>query len=160
MVNRSLNLLYPPFLAQVTAGLNQAHAEMMYAYVFEGYRPPERQAQLYAQGRSTPGAIVTNARPGFSAHQFGIGVDIVFDGSPDDGVQWSWEGDYANHYKDEYAVLAVTMKAQGLEWLGDNHIESAHFQNFYGFTIQEIKALADQKGVLGLWLEFDKRLGI
>jgi peptidoglycan LD-endopeptidase CwlK len=32
------------------------------------YRPPEEQDRLYAQGRTLPGAIVTNAKAGQSAH--------------------------------------------------------------------------------------------
>ena len=33
-----------------------------------GYRCPREQAKLYAQGRTAPGDIVTNARPGQSLH--------------------------------------------------------------------------------------------
>lgn len=32
---------------------------------------------LYAQGRTTPGKIVTNAKPGQSAHNFGLAVDLA-----------------------------------------------------------------------------------
>lgn len=158
--NRSTNLFYPPFLAAVQRGLEKAKAQNLHAYIFEGFRPIERQAFLFAQGRSTPGAFVTNARPGLSAHQYGLGVDIVFDGSPDDGIQWSWEGDYAHTNKDSYTLLAPILKAEGLEWLGDSKIEMAHFQKFYGFTIQEIKQIADTKGVLGLWLALDNKQGV
>lgn len=156
--NRSLSLFYPPFLAQIQRGLAKAKDTNIHAYIFEGGRVTERQAFLYAQGRSNPGKIVTNARPGFSTHEYGCGVDVVFDGSPAEGIQWSWEGDYADSKKDDYKNLAVIMKAEGLEWLGDKNIESAHFQNMYGFTIQQIKLIADTKGILGLWAEFDKKL--
>lgn len=45
--------------------------------VTEGVRSPERQAQLYAQGRTSPGQIVTNARPWESAHQYGLAIDVT-----------------------------------------------------------------------------------
>lgn len=45
--------------------------------VTEGYRSWERQQELYDQGRAFPGKIVTNAKPGYSWHQFGLAVDIV-----------------------------------------------------------------------------------
>lgn len=45
--------------------------------IFEGYRSAERQAALYALGRTKPGKKVTNAKPGSSAHQFGCAVDII-----------------------------------------------------------------------------------
>jgi peptidoglycan L-alanyl-D-glutamate endopeptidase CwlK len=39
-------------------------------------RSLHEQAELYEQGRSKPGAIVTWARPGESAHNFGLGMDV------------------------------------------------------------------------------------
>jgi len=40
-------------------------------------RTLEEQAALYAQGRSRPGKIVTWAKPGSSAHNYGLAFDIV-----------------------------------------------------------------------------------
>jgi len=41
------------------------------------YRSPEKQAELYAKGRTAPGRKVTNAQPWQSAHQFYEAVDII-----------------------------------------------------------------------------------
>jgi peptidoglycan L-alanyl-D-glutamate endopeptidase CwlK len=50
--------------------------------VISGLRTYAEQNELYAQGRTKPGRIVTNARGGYSNHNFGIAFDIgVFDGS-------------------------------------------------------------------------------
>jgi len=46
--------------------------------ITEGYRSPERQNELYAQGRTKPGNIVTNVRGGRSKHQTGRAIDIVW----------------------------------------------------------------------------------
>ena len=35
------------------------------------------QAALYAQGRTRPGPVVTNARAGHSFHNFGLALDVV-----------------------------------------------------------------------------------
>jgi len=54
--------------------------------ITQGLRTWGEQAQLYAQGRSAPGRIVTNAEPGHSWHNFGLAVDVVpfgIDGQPD-----------------------------------------------------------------------------
>jgi|SRR5882672_5792105 len=54
--------------------------------VTQGLRTWGEQAQLYAQGRSAPGRIVTNAEPGHSWHNFGLAVDVApfgLDGQPD-----------------------------------------------------------------------------
>lgn len=45
--------------------------------VTQGLRSWADQAILYAQGRTAPGPIVTNAPPGHSWHEFGLAVDIV-----------------------------------------------------------------------------------
>lgn len=54
--------------------------------VTQGFRTHQEQAQLYAQGRTLPGRIVTNAEPGHGWHEFGLAVDVVpfgLDGQPD-----------------------------------------------------------------------------
>lgn len=40
-------------------------------------RTMAEQQHLYDQGRSAPGKVVTNARPGSSAHNFGLAVDLA-----------------------------------------------------------------------------------
>ena len=42
-----------------------------------GLRPYPAQDALYQQGRTLPGKIVTNAKAGYSAHQFGYAIDGV-----------------------------------------------------------------------------------
>jgi hypothetical protein len=44
---------------------------------YECYRSAERQARLYAQGRTEPGKIVTKAEPFSSAHQYFLAADII-----------------------------------------------------------------------------------
>ena len=54
--------------------LAKAHG---YEYkAISGNRTWEEQAKIYAQGRSAPGKIVTNAKPGYSNHNYGIAVDM------------------------------------------------------------------------------------
>jgi hypothetical protein len=45
--------------------------------VVSGFRTFAEQDALYAQGRTTPGNIVTPARGGESAHNYGLAVDIM-----------------------------------------------------------------------------------
>jgi len=45
--------------------------------VTDGLRSRARQAELYAQGRTTPGEIVTYSKPGQSAHQWGLAADVA-----------------------------------------------------------------------------------
>ena len=80
---------------------------------YEGLRTVARQQELYAQGRTTPGPIVTHA-DGVSArskHQDGAAVDCTFYRIPDGG-KWTpvWEGPF-----DAFGSCA---EAVGLEWGG------------------------------------------
>lgn len=45
--------------------------------ITSGHRSFEEQAKLYAQGRTEPGEVITNAEPGESAHNWGCAIDVV-----------------------------------------------------------------------------------
>jgi len=45
--------------------------------VISAYRSMEEQEAIYAQGRTKPGEIVSNAPPGSSYHNWGMAVDIA-----------------------------------------------------------------------------------
>jgi peptidoglycan L-alanyl-D-glutamate endopeptidase CwlK len=84
-----------------------------------GTRTYAEQADIYAQGRSRPGRIVTRAGPGESDHNFGIAWDI---GVFKDGA-----------YLDQsplYKELGKIGKSAGLEWGGDwsGLIDQPHYQ--------------------------------
>lgn len=54
------------------------------------------QAVLYAQGRTTPGSIVTHAPAGYSYHNFGLAFDVCQQGPvpyPVDSEFWERIGD-------------------------------------------------------------------
>lgn len=59
-------------------------------------RTMDEQAHLYAKGRTMPGAIVTHARPGESAHNYGMAFDICFAGQmpypPIQDIRWEHAG--------------------------------------------------------------------
>lgn len=141
---RSLTPLYPPFADLLQKGLTVARASGLNVYAYETWRSASRQESLYAQGRSTPGAVVTNSRAGQSFHAYGLGTDIVFGGPG----AWSWEGNWK--------ALASAMESVGLEWAGRwKHPESPHFQKTWGLTIEEAQAIAKIDGPLAVWLKLD-----
>lgn len=100
-------------------------------HIFDGFRSIAKQDQLYAQGRTLPGDIVTNARGGESFHNYGVAVDIVFGtkGNP------SWSP------KNPWATLGKVGKKHGFEWGGDwaGFVDKPHFQMPMGYTIQDFK---------------------
>lgn len=60
-------------------------------------RTLDEQAHLYAKGRTLPGPIVTNARPGQSAHNHGMAFDFCFAGAmpypPPEDIRWNQAGE-------------------------------------------------------------------
>jgi len=87
--------------------------------IISGMRTYAEQDALYAQGRTAPGPKVTNARGGYSNHNFGIAFDIgVFEGNRylPDSVKYK-------------AVGALGMDL-GLEWGGTwkTIVDQPHFQ--------------------------------
>lgn len=112
-------LLHPVFRKAVQQVLASLAQQQIPFALFEGFRYPERQADLYAQGRSAPGRIVTYASPWRSYHQFGLGVDLVLQ---IDG-QWSWDTSGAK------AAWWQRMQATGKEFgLAPLEFELPHLQ--------------------------------
>jgi peptidoglycan L-alanyl-D-glutamate endopeptidase CwlK len=87
--------------------------------VIGGLRAYAEQDELYAQGRTKPGKIVTNAQGGYSNHNFGIVFDVgVFEG--------------ASYLPDsiKYKVVGALGMELGLEWGGNwkTLVDQPHFQ--------------------------------
>ena len=99
--------------------------------IFQGFRSFEEQNELYAQGRTKPGAIVTNAIGGDSFHNYGVAVDIVFtvNGRP------SW----ANNHP--WSTLGKIGKKHGFEWGGDwvSFPDRPHLQILLGYSLEDFK---------------------
>lgn len=85
--DRDLDNLHPEARTRVKDLLQRLGAENIPFRVFEGYRTPERQGFLYAQGRTRPGPRVTRARPWSSYHQYGVAADFVLF----ENNRWSWD---------------------------------------------------------------------
>ncbi len=87
--------------------------------VISGARSYAEQDALYAKGRSQPGPTVTNARGGYSNHNFGIAFDI--------GV---FEGKRYLADSPKYKAVGVLGTELGLEWGGNwkTLVDQPHFQ--------------------------------
>ena len=69
--------LREPFKSKAKEWLSKCEAEGLDILVYCTLRTAAEQAELYAKGRTTPGPIVTYAKPGSSSHQYGYGLDHV-----------------------------------------------------------------------------------
>jgi len=109
---------------------------------------------LYFQGRTTPGKIVTNARPGESAHNFGIAVDWCRDGDVNRaGLQPKWA-------LIDYKPLAEAAFELGLEaaYFWRTFKEGPHVQldlKAKGITFKDLRLEHDLGGVPAVWAYLD-----
>lgn len=95
----------------------------------QGYRSIEEQNRLYAQGRTTAGAIVTNAKGGQSFHNYGVAVDFVFVKEGYNATDTLW------------SLLGKVGKAQGFEWGGDwqGFVDRPHFELTLGYSLSHFQ---------------------
>jgi peptidoglycan L-alanyl-D-glutamate endopeptidase CwlK len=99
--------------------------------IISGLRSYQEQAALYAQGRTAPGPKVTNARAGYSNHNFGTAWDIgLFRGTR-----------YITEHPC-YAVIGQAAKSLGLTWGGDfkSIKDEPHFELPTGLTLAQMRA--------------------
>lgn len=105
----NLDLIYPAFLEKVLEAIAACNALGATYIATHGFRSYGEQMALWTQGRTTGGPIVTNAKGGQSAHNFGLAMDFVRDMGPQSGVQPSWD-------KVSYEILGQEAAKQGLHW--------------------------------------------
>lgn len=132
MINsRNLDDLALPAKQRAEAFIAAAKAKGIDLLVTSTYRDSESQDALYAQGRSTPGNIVTRAKAGQSWHNHRCALDVVplVNGKAiwDDQAMWKQVGEIG--------------KSCGLEWAGDwkTFKEFPHFQYTGGLTIAQLQ---------------------
>jgi len=116
---RVIATLLPEAQPYARALIAKAAANGVTIKVISGLRTYDEQNDLYAQGRTKEGKVVTNARGGYSNHNFGIAFDIgVFEGS---------------RYLDDspkYKAVGLLGMDLGLEWGGNWKTiqDEPHFQ--------------------------------
>lgn len=77
ITSRMLVDLTPKVRAMAMAFIDACAQQGITVLIISTFRDYEAQDALYAQGRTKPGKIVTNARGGYSYHNFGVAFDFV-----------------------------------------------------------------------------------
>lgn len=107
-VDRDLAKLAPAMRRAVEAVVADLTVAGFDPWVFECNRTAERQAWIYAGGRTRPGKIVTNASSHLrSWHGHGLAVDVISRGKHWDAPPAFW------------TALGDACRRHGLSWGGD-----------------------------------------
>ena len=112
------------------------------------FRSSAEQNALYAQGRTTPGQIVTWAKGGQSYHNYGLAVDIclLIDGKT---ISWDTLKDYDGDGLSDWMECAKVFEDHGWQWGGrwtKGKTDMPHFQKTFGRTPTQ---LAEQVKTIG-----------
>ncbi len=131
-----INTLHPAIRDKARAFLNKAEKAGIKLRITSAYRTYDEQDKLYAQGRTIPNTnVVTNAKAGYSNHNFGFAFDVV-----------PMENGKANFNTPKWNKIGAIGKALGFEWGGDwkSIIDKPHFQMTFGNSLAQLRNLHDK----------------
>lgn len=132
MINsRDLNELHPIVKLKAEEFLRKCKFAGIDVIITSTYRDAESQNALYAQGRTTKGKIVTNAKAGQSWHNWRCAFDFV----PIVNGKAMWND------TPMWERCGVIAESVGLEWAGRwrRFKEMAHCQYTGGLTIADLQ---------------------
>lgn len=136
---RQINSLHPAIKSIAIEFLTEAKKQGFNLMVTSGLRTYKQQEDLYNQGRTTPGNVVTNARPGYSYHNFGLAFDVagLKDGKLDYNIDWT--------------KLGAIGKKVGLSWGGDwtSFKDKPHFEHKANMTLAQLRTAYESGKVEG-----------
>jgi RHS repeat-associated protein len=128
---QSMRLLHPEIRILAWIHMGKMIRAGLNPRIVSSLRTYEEQQRLYDQGRSTPGRIVTNARPGRSLHNFALAYDIEL---LDDRGRATW----SNRLFETAGGLG---EDSGLTWGGrfTSLVDRPHFQYTNGASLCDIR---------------------
>ncbi len=108
--------------------------------ITEGFRTAERQDELYQQGRSEEGDIVTYAEGGESYHNYGLAIDFALQNENGRAI-WNMNYDGNDNGESDWMEVVEIAKKLGFEWGGDwtRFKDYPHLQMDFGLSIYELK---------------------
>ena len=139
MINsRDPKELHPDVQPLCAAFLAECNKQGLDVMLTQTYRDVAYQDWLYEQGRTRPGAKVTNAKGGASMHNYRLAFDIAI--KVNGKIDWDNEA--------LYAKAGAIGKSLGLEWGGDFKTikDTPHFQYTYSkrlgrnITLKELRS--------------------
>ena len=130
--NERISKIYPDIQQSAINFINQVESELgIRLRVYSGKRTWDEQDALYEQGRTLPGKIITNAKGGYSYHNYGLAIDVVEIRNKEAIWDTNWLG------------IGKIGIENGFEWGGnfESFIDKPHFQMTLGYSISDLLKL-------------------
>lgn len=113
--------------------------------VVQGLRTIEEQNDLYAQGRTKPGKIITKARGGKSFHNYGLAIDfaILYDKDNNgtfEELSWDIQKDFDIDGKKDWDEVIAAFEAVGWQSGGKwrTFKDYPHLQKTFGYSAAQL----------------------
>ena len=149
------HLLHPAVREEVINLIDQAEKQLpagIAIRIVQGLRTIAEQNELYAQGRTKPGNIVTNAKGGSSYHNYGLAIDFALlvdkDGNGTyDELSWDIKKDNDKDGVADWLEVVKVFEAGGWEWGGrwSSIKDMPHVQKTFGHKWQELHYRYEKK---------------
>ena len=148
-------LLHPAVRAEVKQLIEKAESGFppsMAVRIVQGLRTIKEQNDLYAQGRTKPGNVVTNAKGGSSFHNYGLAIDFAIltdkdgNGSFED-LSWDIKKDNDKDGIADWLEVVKIFEAAGWSWGGKwaTLKDYPHLQKTFGYTWQQLLEKHEKK---------------
>ncbi|URZ01358.1 peptidoglycan-binding protein [Clostridium felsineum] len=130
----SLSSLNPYVASLAERFLNLCTKNGLNVIIITAFRSWDEQDILYAQGRTAPGNIVTDAQGGDSYHNWGL----AFDSAPFENGRVAWDDSAA------FNEMGILGQQIGLEWGGNwtsyaiSLVDTPHFQYTFGLSTEQL----------------------
>lgn len=155
-----VKLLHPAIRDEVAKAIEYVETgfnDTMCIRVVQGLRTIEEQNALYAQGRTAPGKIVTNAKGGKSYHNYGLAIDfaIMYDMDKNktyEKLSWDIFYDHDKDGKRDWMEVVDFFKSIGYKYGGDwkSLKDYPHLEKSFGFTVMQLfQMYQDKKFITG-----------
>ncbi|HWI50354.1 MAG TPA: M15 family metallopeptidase, partial [Rummeliibacillus sp.] len=121
--------------------INKAANKKIDVTITEGIRSFAKQDELYKQGRTTRGKIVTNTKAGESFHNYGLAFDYALLDKNGE-IIWDTNYDGNGNGKSDWFEVADIGKKLGFNWGGDwiGFKDYPHLEMTFGLSIDMLKS--------------------
>lgn len=132
--NNRINTLHPMIRDNAINFINEVEDKLSIKLrITDALRTWNEQDELYKQGRTKPGKVVTWVKGGMSAHNYGLALDIC----KIDGSKAIW-----NMSDKEWNDIADISNKYGFSWGYDLWgKDKPHFQNLFGNSLNSLMSV-------------------
>ena len=144
---KKIMTLHPKIRFEVLHIFKECYKQNLKIRIVQGYRTFAEQDELYAQGRTKPGPVVTKSRGGMSNHCYGLSIDFCLLKS-DGSISWSLTEDLNDDGNKDWMQVVNIFKEFNYSWGGDwKFKDNPHIEKTFGQGIRTLLNLHNTKKV-------------